>query len=258
MEILKEILLILVLVYVGFGLVLFFTQKSMIYYPDNQDFESCKGFQDAQKLNLNGTRAYFKKNSENLIVFYHGNAGSACDRDFLKDEFERLGLSYLFVEYAGYSSDAKKPSGKLLLKDVENMVEFVQNQEFSNVFVGGESIGSSLAIYHSKLSKADKMFLLSPFYSSNDLAKQLYKIYPVSLMLTEKYESNKWIKETKAQKIRIIHGDSDTIVPIQQSKRLFEEIPIQNKDFVTIPNANHNDIFEFKETWQSISQFLKD
>ncbi|MFC1644801.1 alpha/beta hydrolase [Patescibacteria group bacterium] len=256
LEIVKEILLILVLVYVGFGVVLFFSQKSIIYYPDSQDFESCPGFEDSEKLNLNGTRAYFKKSSDRLVVFYHGNAGSACDRAFLKDRFEKDGLSYLFVEYAGYSGDSKKPSSDLLIQDVENIVEFIGGQDFKEVFVGGGSIGSSLAIYHSKLARVDKMLLVTPFYSVKDMAKKLYGVYPISLMLTDNYDSNEWIKETKAGKIKIIHGEEDEIIPISQSRKLYEEILVENKEYVSIKDAHHNDIYDFKETWTAISNFL--
>ncbi|MFC1756459.1 hypothetical protein ACFLY1_00730, partial [Patescibacteria group bacterium] len=73
------------------------------------DFKSCTFFQDSQKINIGGTRAYYKENSKKLILFYHGNAGSACDRSFLRDEFQKLGYSYIFVEYTGYSNDSRKP-----------------------------------------------------------------------------------------------------------------------------------------------------
>ncbi|MFC1622798.1 alpha/beta hydrolase [Patescibacteria group bacterium] len=256
-DILKDVLIVLVLVYVGFGVVLFFSQKSIIYYPDKQDFRSCEGFHDSEKLNLNGTRAYFKKNSEKLVVFYHGNAGSACDRAFLKDRFEEIGLSYLFVEYAGYSGDRKVPSSDLLIKDVENVVGFIEGEAFEEIFVGGGSIGSSLAIYHSTLVEVDRMLLVTPFYSAKDMAKKLYGVYPVSLMLRDHYDSNVWIKDTKASQIRVVHGEADKIIPVSQSRKLYNEIEIKDKDYVSVPGSGHNDIYYFDETWEAVLDFLK-
>jgi esterase/lipase len=246
----KEILLILVLAYIAFGVILFVLQRKMTYYPNNQDFFSCKGFEDSEKLDLGGTRAYFKKSSDRVIVFYHGNAGSTCDRDFLKDDFESRGVSYLFVEYAGYSGDDKNPSEKLLKKDVENVVEFLKEEEFLEVIVAGGSIGSSLAIYHSTLGEVDSLFLISPFYRLSDMAKSVYGMYPVSLMMIEKYESNEWIQETSAKKLRIIHGSDDEIIPISQSKKLFKEASIKDKKFFEVKGAHHNDIYGFEETWK--------
>ena len=90
----------------------------MIYYPDNQDFYGCEGFKDYEKINFNGTRFYLFEQSDSVLVYYHGNAGSACDRSFLKDIFEQSNHTLVFVEYAGYSNDTKKPSVVLFLKDV--------------------------------------------------------------------------------------------------------------------------------------------
>ena len=39
---------ILLSVYAVFGVILFLSQKSMIYFPDKQDFEKCAGFSDYQ------------------------------------------------------------------------------------------------------------------------------------------------------------------------------------------------------------------
>jgi uncharacterized protein len=39
-----ELVIIIVLLYISFGIVLFITQKRIIYYPDKQSFEQCAGF----------------------------------------------------------------------------------------------------------------------------------------------------------------------------------------------------------------------
>ena len=69
-KILKIIIKIFLLLYFSVGLFLYINQKRFIYYPDNQDFDSCSNFEDSQKLNINGTRIYYQKNSDNLVVFY--------------------------------------------------------------------------------------------------------------------------------------------------------------------------------------------
>ena len=71
----------LLIIYCLFGLFLFLNQKSMLYYPDNQDFANCDRFDDYQKINFQGTRFYLKEESlDSVLVYYHGNAGSSCDR----------------------------------------------------------------------------------------------------------------------------------------------------------------------------------
>src|SRR3989344_8170223 len=98
---------ILILVYFGFGAYLFFNQRNVLYFPALGDPEACEAFAKtgAEKIVQNGTMLYYKKNGGTIVVFYHGNGGTACDRKFLADEFDRDSLSYLFVGYAGDADD---------------------------------------------------------------------------------------------------------------------------------------------------------
>lgn len=257
-KVIKRLLILAVSIYVVVGLLLFIFQKNLVYFPDNQDFNSCQGFKDSEKININGTRAYYKRNSDKLVIFYHGNAGSACMRSYLKDEFEKAGFSYAFVEYAGYSGDERRASEEALMKNVEDVNEFVKSQKFSKVIVVGESLGTSLAVYHSTIAGVDKLLLISPFNSVADMAKANYGIYPISLMLTESYDSGRRIKNSRAERIEIIHGNQDEIVPIEQAEKLFSEIKTNDKRFVKINGAHHNDIYNFNETYKYIIEFLND
>ncbi|MBI4135182.1 alpha/beta hydrolase [Candidatus Uhrbacteria bacterium] len=252
---LKSILTGIIAIYLGFGFLLFARQDDYIYYPSNQDFNACEGFSDSEKLNLNGTRAYYKKISDKLVVFYHGNGGSACEMSFLKDTFTGLGYSYIFVEYAGYSNDGKKASQELIMKDVENVNNFLKTLDYQKLAIVGESLGASLALYHSSMADEDKLLLIAPFYSLGGAASIHYPVYPVSLLLRDKYKSYLWTGDIKD--VEIIHGTKDTIVPITESKKLFDKINVNNKKFVEVSGADHNDIYDYSETWLGITDFLK-
>lgn len=251
----KIVIFLLVTVYILFGFLIFIYQRSYIYYPNKQDFNLCPNFADAEKIIIKGTRIYFKRNSDKLIIFYHGNAGSACDRKFIKDHLEKLGFSYIFVEYAGYSNDKEKPAQKLLMKDVENVNYFLENREFNSIVIMGESLGSSLALYHSSLAKENKLLLISPFFTLSNLAKKVFPFYPISLMLLDNYDNTKWMEGVN--NVLIIHGNIDNIIPISESKKLFDKIRAKSKQFIEISGGNHNDIYSFDRTWSAIDNYLK-
>lgn len=242
-------------VYVLTVLYMFMAQRSYVYFPFEQDFDSCKGFADAEKIEHNGTRFYYKNNSDKLIVYYHGNAGSACDRDYIKDEFEKDGYSYIFVEYAGYSNDTKKPSKDLLMLDARNVNDFLKTIEYSELALAGESIGASLTLYHSSLASEDKVLLLSPYYSAARIGQIHYPVFPIKLLMKDDYDNSEWINDLN--KITIIHGTADDIVPMRESKKLYDEISIDDKKFIEIKGAGHNTLFSFTETFIAISDFLK-
>lgn len=242
--------------YLAAGAWMFVFQRDYIYFPDQQDFAACPGFEKSEKLDLSGTRAYFQPGKDKVVVFYHGNAGSACDRWFLKEEFARLGYGFLFVEYAGYSGDSRQPTQKLLMQDVENVAGFLAGRNYGEVVVAGESLGASLALYHSTLAAEDKLLLIAPFYRIAEVAQKHYPIFPVSLLLRDKYETKEWLSDIK--KVMIIHGASDEIIPPAQAERLHEAIASADKKLVFVPDSGHNDIYDFKETYETIKLFLKE
>lgn len=255
---LKKTLLIFVsipiLLYLGFGLLLYFNQSDFIYYPNDQNFDSCKNFDETEKLSLNGTRAYFKRNSDRIVVFYHGNAGSACDRVFIKNIFEKANYSFLLVEYTGYSGDLNKPGKEAIFKDVENVRDFLKNEKFSETVLMSESIGCAFASYHASISEFDRLLLISPFNKMTELAGEKFSFFPVSLILKDKYNNEDLLADKK--NITIIHGDKDNVIPIYHSKKLFSAIKSNEKEFISIEGAGHNDMYNSSKVIKIIKDYF--
>ena len=226
----------------------------MIYFPDNQDFKNCEGFNDYEKINLNGTRFYIKENSDRALIYYHGNAGSACDRSFLKNTFDNYNYTLIFVEYSGYSADNKKPSYELILKDVRNIHYYLENNSYHDNIVFGQSIGSGPASYHASLSNISKIILVSSFSSMLDLAKSKYLYYP-SFFIKEKYDNIEWLKNFKGE-IIIIHGEKDKEISSKLSRKLFDNLSTKSKEYVIIPNYDHNNIWFSEFIYDTIYRFI--
>lgn len=256
-KIIKYLIMIGIILYLIGGLDMYINQRKEIYFPDEQDFDSCTTFLDAEKIKVSGTRLYFKENSDKLIIYYHANSGSACDDDFLKKIFEELNYSYIFVEYAGYANDARKPSKKLILRDVKNTNDFIKTIDYSELILIGYSLGTGPASYHSTLTKADKIFLVAPYRNIADLTKQRRSIYPLSLILTENYDNELYLQSYDG-KLLIIHGGNDLRIPIELAKRLFNSVPTENKEFVEVREAAHGDIFDYDETINRMTGFIRE
>src|SRR3989344_1342586 len=252
----KVALLILIAFYIGFGVLATIFQEKIIYHPNKQDFQACTDFSLAEKINHNGTRAYLKHHSSKLVIFYHGNAGSACDRAFMAHVFEQNGYSYLIPEYAGYSNDPIQPSHELLKKDVENMVDFIQERKYTEMIVVGESVGTGFASHHVSLQKPDKLLLFFSFSSVLYIAKTKFWFYPVSFMVKNDFVNTDLLKDFKGEAL-FIHGDKDTIIPLKLGRRLFDSLGTAHKKIVIVRGAGHNNLFEFSKTYDAIASFLK-
>ena len=241
--------------YVLFGIHLTLSQEKLIYYPSPQDFETCVSFSDVEKISYKGTRMYVDLKGDYVVVVYHGNAGSACHRDYLAREINKAGHGYIVVEYAGYSNDSLKPSHKRIRQDVKNVIEYLEHQDVSNIILLGESIGVGVASYHASIKSPSRMILISAFASLKDLARRHFWYYPTFLMVNDVYDNVDLLKEYKG-KIVILHGDKDSIIPQASSIKLKESLTTDNITYVSLSGLGHNDLFSSQETYQALQDAL--
>lgn len=249
--------------YLLLGLVIYFRQDKMLYFPDQTPFADCAELASTTQVDMNGTRGYFFQNgtSTKLAVLYHGNAGRACERAFYRTALEHAGYSWLFVEYAGYAGDVDKngeeitPSTKAILRDAQHVHEWVLSQRPSALAVVGESIGSGPASYHASLSAPDALILIAPLDKLSLRAQEAYLLYPVRFILKNDFDNITWAQSAK--RVLIIHGTADTIISITHGENLFAQLPQVEKEFLAIPNVDHNEVFGSVKTQHAILQFLK-
>ena len=82
------------------------------------------------------------------------------------------------------------------------------------------------------------MVLRSPFTSLVDVGRVHYPFLPVALLLRDRFASLETIRDVKCP-VLVIAGDRDRIVPVSQSRRLYDAVRVP-KDLVIIAGADHN------------------
>ena len=90
-----------------------------------------------------------------------------------------------------------------------------------DIIIYGESLGTGVAIEIAQNKKFAGIILESPFTSMIDAGKDKYPYLPVKLLLKDKYESDKKIKNINSP-ILIMHGKVDNIVPFHMGKKMYE------------------------------------
>ena len=250
----KIALIVLAVFYISFGIFLSVYQENIVYYPNTQDFDNCEDFKTAEKIDYSGTRMYVKDMNKPIVVLYHGNAGSACDRSVYADIFTQAGYGYIIVEYAGFSNDADKPTHAAVKSNVRDVIAYISDNKISDITVVGESIGTGIASYHASLLSPDKLLLISPFTNLAEVAKNRFWFYPTTLLVDNAFNSVAYLDKYN-NPITIIHGTKDTIIPYALGKKLFESVDTK-KQLVPIEGAGHNDLFLYPETYAAITNFL--
>jgi pimeloyl-ACP methyl ester carboxylesterase len=243
-----------VLFYVSFGAFLTLYQERIVYQPSAAIFGECPALAEAERVTHRGTRMYANISDGPIAVLYHGNAGSACDRAFYAQLFTQAGYGYLLVEYAGYGGDPQPPTHDRIYQDVHNVIDYLQQSAVRHVTLIGESIGTGVASYHAALQSPDKLLLITPFTDLHDIARGRFWFYPTGLLVDNVYD-NRAALAVFENRVVIIHGDQDSVIPYRLGKALYDSLSA-DKTFVTIAGASHNNLFGYPETFNAVETFL--
>jgi uncharacterized protein len=181
--------------------------------------------------------------------------GSVMLRAFSK-VFEKLGYSYLLMEYPGYGNDPTGgPSKKRILESVVDVQQVLQEQNHANVILVGESLGTGVASYHASTATVDKLILISPYYQLSDMAGWIGNFYPVHLLMRENYTTGSWLKGVMTP-VLLIYASDDEIIPRWSIEKLYESVSGQ-KSRLEIKGATHNSMQSHPEFLTGLEEFLE-
>ena len=254
LKIVKVLLATGLFIYILVGITLYLLQDNYLFFPDNLPFDDCTEFPiGTEAIEYNGERFFFKNNSENLVIFYPGNAASGCAWGFLGNLFDEKNYSFLVSVYPGFSGDQRNPSISSVKEYVEVINQF--SSSYENIILMGFSIGSGAAAFHaSRNQDTNAILLISSFSRLSDVAQKHYPLYPATLLLNDDFDNIENLRRFSGNLIQI-HGINDRIVPIESAKKLFDNLNLESKKFVEI-DTDHNNIFNSHEVFDIINDFL--
>ena len=104
-------------------------------------------------------------------------------------------------------------------------------------------MGCGIAVKLSSESAFAATVLEAPFTSIADVAQRHYWYLPAKWLVLDRYDILRIIGKIKSP-LLVIHGEKDNIINISLGKKVFDAAP-QPKEALFVPNAGHNDLFEF-------------
>ena len=106
-----------------------------------------------------------------------------------------MNINFLLLAWRGFSGNKGKPTEQGLYQDARSAVKWLINEGVieENIVIYGESLGTGVATEIAQNKNFAGVILESPFTSMIDLGKKYYPIFPVKLLLKDKYESEKKI-----------------------------------------------------------------
>jgi hypothetical protein len=242
-----------VLVYLGLGLYLYLAQRSFMYLPvDGREAPDVRVeylANDGESIKL----WVLGGDSEKAVIYFGGNAEDV----YYNAEDFRVALpgytSYL-VNYRGYGGSSGSPTEANLFSDALRLYDELR-QRHEQVAVIGRSLGSGVAAYLASQRDVHRLILVTPLDSALALAQSMYPVYPVSLLLKDRYESVEYAPGIKAPTLMVI-AEHDQVIPRRHSLRLEEAFSPGLVELVVIANAGHNGLSGHPQYWQAFERFL--
>jgi fermentation-respiration switch protein FrsA (DUF1100 family) len=176
------------------------------------------------------------------ILVFNGNAGNRSLRAPLAQALVKADFSVLLFDYRGYGGNPGRPSEAGLAADGRAARSYLERRgdvDPRRLAYFGESLGTGVAVALALERPPAALILRSPYTSMTELGQYHYPFLPVRLLLSDRYPSIERIGQIRCP-LLVIAGDRDSIVPSQQSLRLFNAAP-EPKRLVMIPGADHND-----------------
>ncbi len=262
MPIWLNIIIVVLAVYLGISILVYFLQDYILFKPEKlpPDFQFAYEHQETEEYNIetrdgaviNGLR--FKSKEPKGIVFYlKGNSKSIKGWGKFAVDFTRLGYDVLMVDYRGFGKSTGRRSQKAIKRDMQVIYNKIKEQVAEKyIILYGRSLGSGFAAKLASMNDPRMLILDAPYYSLSKVGKRYIPFMPLSLLLKFPMPTYKWLRYVNCP-IHIIHGTDDKLIPYRTSVRLSKIKPKLTKLY-TVIGGGHKDL----HTFESYHSMLKD
>jgi fermentation-respiration switch protein FrsA (DUF1100 family) len=194
------------------------------------------------------------------LIHFNGNAGHRGMRAPVAATFARHGIATLLFDYRGYGDNEGRPFEEGLARDARAALTYLRSRsdvDVNRFIYYGESLGAAVALRLATEGAPPRALILrSPFTSLSDIGRHHYPFLPVRWLLRDRYPSLERATRVASPTL-VIAGDRDRVVPLEQSRRVYDAIA-GRKHFVVIAGSDHNDeaLFTGSELVREVLDFV--
>jgi pimeloyl-ACP methyl ester carboxylesterase len=187
------------------------------------------------------------------VIFAHGNGELIDYWPEVLQNFGRMGIGLLLVEYPGYGRSSGIPSEDTITQAfVAAYDTLVSRKEVDpeRIILLGRSIGGGAVCALMLRRPAAALILLSTFTSVSSMAS---KFLVPPFLIRDPFDNLKAVQQYRGP-LLLIHGRHDRIVPYANSVRLHRAA---HNSILVAYDAGHNDCPpDWKPFWKVVSDFL--
>jgi fermentation-respiration switch protein FrsA (DUF1100 family) len=253
MIVLKWLVVLAGLGYVGVVAAMYLAQRSFIYPIPTATRTAPKaaGFARAEENVLttaDGERVIVwhvaPQPGRHVAIYFPGNGDTlaGCAERFGSITSDGTGL--VALSYRGYAGSSGSPSEHGLLMDAAVAYAFAAAMyDPARIVLWGFSLGSGVAVAVAAEHPVGGLILEAPYSSIADIAAAAFPYLPVRYLLKDTFRSDERIKRVTAP-LLVMHGAQDATIPVAFGERLFA-LAHEPKQFVRFDRGGHADLGRF-------------
>jgi pimeloyl-ACP methyl ester carboxylesterase len=246
METAARIAGVVLIVLAAATLIAYACQRTLIYYPSYARLDALESLSTREGLLAwrNADQSFIGWRSQegygSPVLILHGNAGHAFHRSHVVSRLRHAGISspIYILEYPGYGARTGRPTENNLVNAALEAIDLLPGR----VVLFGESLGGGVACQAAsrRQESVAGLVLLAPFDSLMTVAQKHYPMLPTSLILKDRYESSRALRNFHGP-VSVIMAEKDAIIPAHSTRKLFESYSGPKKLW-RLPRSGHNEL----------------
>ncbi|TKB49919.1 alpha/beta hydrolase [Ferrimonas sediminicola] len=249
----KQLLLSLGLGYLLLCLCLFMVQRRFQYFPT-----PALTLPGADQVSFRHgdlvLRGYVANPGQAKALLYFGGNGEQVEQNLVQFRQWFPHHSVYLIPYRGYGNSDGTPSEAGIVQDALFLFDQL-NRSHRAVAVMGRSLGAAVAVQVAAHKPVERVVLITPFDSALNIARSLYWMFPLSLLMRDPYQAAALAPLIQAPSYVVIAAQ-DEVVPAERTQAMVEALAPSLRWSRVIQGAGHNTLSMFPDYGHTLQRAI--
>lgn len=234
----RSVLTILILSYIGFGCLAYFVADKIAFQPPRATYRDNADSIRLKVKSGNEISCVYLANAtaSHTILFSHGNAEDLGITRSTLEDLREAGFAVFAFDYEGYGTSTGSPSEQRMYENEEAAYDYLTSQlniPPSRIIAHGRSLGGVAAIDLASRKPLAGLIIESSFVSG-------FRVMTgIPLFPFDKFRNAAKLKRVTCP-VLVMHGKRDEVISFWHGEKLYETAN-EPKMFLWIDEAGHND-----------------